>query len=339
MYLGPDYEGMRREKIREANVAQQFKNATTREAINGLLAKGLDINSRDIYEDNRTALMLVKTAEQTKLLINANAGLDIGDRIGQTALMLAQSAEKTKVLIKFGADIDCHDELGNTALMYAKTAEQTKLLIAAGADVNAENKKGETALMLSESAEKTKLLIAAGADVNAKTKYNNETALMRAKTPKQAQLLLDAGADLDVKMKSNLKTALDMARSDKPDVAKVIAARKAMPHYDEVQDLLYEKEKARIDKKIKSKKPVNKPDKHGFTKLMYAKTVEEAQKLIDAGADVNYEYDDGYYLYTPLSCAIKNNLPDVAKLLIKNGADVNAKNYLRCFFIRETDKK
>ena len=144
----------------------------------------------DFYTDwkNRTVLMTAKTAEETKLFIEAGADVNHQSESGDTALMLAKTPEQTKLLIEAGADVNAKNEDGETALMVAKTPEQTKLLIEAGADVNAKDKDGDTALMLAYTAGQIKLLLEAGADVYAKDKWGR-TAFDLANTKEQKEIL------------------------------------------------------------------------------------------------------------------------------------------------------
>lgn len=57
---------------------------------------------------------------------------------------------------------------------------------------------------------------------------------------------------------------------------------------------------------------------NGENALWYARTVEELQALIDAGADVNAQ---NHYGETPLHFMAAMNRPDLAKVLLDAGAD------------------
>ena len=146
------------------------------------------------YEKDLHVCRYVTNIPLLKLLIEAGADVNAGDKTGHIALMLAENTEVIKLLIEAGADVNAQDKYGRTALTYAENLEKIKLLIEAGADVNTANKKNRwTALMYAKNAEKIKLLIEAGADVNIEDEWGN-TALMLATNEEKITLLRRAGA-------------------------------------------------------------------------------------------------------------------------------------------------
>ena len=258
-------------------------------------------------------LLEAKTAEQTKLLLEKGADVNAKNKFGETALMRAKTAEQTKLLIDAGADVNAKDCDGETALMCAQTAEQTKLLLEKGADVNAENTNDKWLSVISDKDRyrgwfENGGFIGGGRVILASryldaidNKEVGETALMRAKTAEHTKLLLEKGADVNAK------------------------------------------------------------DIYGWTALMRAKTAEQTKLLIDHGADVNAKtttnninfmlrWLKGLCSYARLSshaerdCArlahlysdVDKGIGETAlmcaqtaeqtKLLLENGADVNAKN-------------
>lgn len=121
--------------------------------VQNAVKKGADVNARDSYGNERTALMVA----------SSNDALDV-----------------IKELIALNADVNAQDIYGKTALMYAAefstNTEIIKTLIKANADVNAKDSDGMTALMLALSedninADTVRLLVASGADVKTQNKY------------------------------------------------------------------------------------------------------------------------------------------------------------------------
>ncbi|CAH1798919.1 unnamed protein product [Owenia fusiformis] len=196
-----------------------------------------------------------------------------------------------KVLIdKKEVDINAADQYGDNALIYTVRNNATKcvrLLLEHGVDVNAYNNYGKTALMyaasVNDSVKCVNLLIAYGADIDARDN-DGATALILAESECMC-LLVDKGAD------------------------------------------------------------VNASNKIGLTALMRAATSSNTapmEALLDHGADANTCINSGpntlYYpisQYNPVSVlllrsrmnalfiAVNHNKPDLVRLLIKKGADVN----------------
>ena len=272
------------------------KNAT--DVAKLLIKAGADVNAKD--EDDRSALIYAaddNAIELAQLLIKSGADMNAKDRYDRTALMKAavkNELDFARLLIKSGADVNARDEDDETALMKAArfSEDMTKLLIAEKADVNAKNNINQTALMFAvkyNAVDIAKMLIKEGVDINAKD-WQGETALMYAAKRNQIEnlkFLLEAGADMYAK------------------------------------------------------------DKDGYTVLMAAaegNAADTAKLFIEAGMDVNAKMDskprplssgwigadwvDSYQMiddWTALMLAAYRNAADVARLLIKAGADVNTK--------------
>jgi ankyrin repeat protein len=142
-------------------------------AIQGLLAKGVDVDSTD--RAGSTLLMLAATAgqlESAKVLVEAKAKVDarnqFGDQVveyllsrgaevnppGWTPLMFAAvrgHADIARLLLAKGAKVDASSENGTTALMLAAkegSLDTVLLLLEHGAAVNLRNLAGATALRM-----------------------------------------------------------------------------------------------------------------------------------------------------------------------------------------------
>jgi len=68
--------------------------------------------------------------------------------------------------------------------------------------------------------------------------------------------------------------------------------------------------------------PVNAADKDGGTALLYGRSIETVEALVEAGANVNVRTLSGD---TPLIAATRDGQEDIARFLLENGADVTAR--------------
>ena len=249
------------------------------------------------------------------------------------SIFAIESADDLKKLLAEGADVNLRNEDGQTVLWdidldfvdnktndYTKAIEIAKILIDAGLDLNAKDKDGETAMFnmtLDAAAEPyIKLLLEHGADAGVVAK-DGTTVLFSAVeecAPNIIKMLIDAGADVNAKNK-NGKTYLDAADESCRNklISELNTSPKAAMTEKEIQKILSE-----MDVKPSE---VNKLDEYGNTPLFYADTAEEANALIAAGANVNYQTKDKD---TPLFSAVRSDNTVVAKILIDAGANVNA---------------
>lgn len=307
--------------------AQDIETASRKGNIEDMkicLSKGADPNYKWDKETILSHSFNDKTLEMPKLLINTK-----GIRINEwnlrpapevtwkfTALMRAvEYPEMVKLLLDKGALIDLQDEWlqwdgkpsehgGNTALMLSVKdyTASTKILLDRGAKINVQNRRGETALMLSVSnTETAKLLIDKGASLDIQT-LGGETALMYAagKYTDVVKLLLDKGADILIRQSTYKVSpnAMDYAaRHGNIEAAKLILAKAiSLGVKDEI---LYS----------------------AVHWAVIADQVEMVKYLLDQGA--NIEGNDDLGGYTPL---MNSSLYDMVELLVKRGANVNAKN-------------
>ncbi|MBN2767019.1 MAG: ankyrin repeat domain-containing protein [Paludibacteraceae bacterium] len=307
--------------------AQNIETASRKGNIEDMkicLSKGANPNYKWDKETILSHAFNDKTLEMPKLLINTK-----GIRINEwnlrpapeviwkfTALMRAvEYPDMVKLLLDKGALIDLQDEWlqwdgkpsehgGNTALMLSVKdyTGSTKILLDRGAKINVQNRRGETALMLSVSnTETAKLLIDKGASLDIQT-LGGETALMYAagKYTDVVKLLLDKGADILIRQSTYKVSpnAMDYAaRHGNIEAAKLILAKAiSLGVKDEI---LYS----------------------AVHWAVIADQVEMVKYLLDQGA--NIEGNDDLGGYTPL---MNSSLFEMVDLLVKRGANVNAKN-------------
>jgi ankyrin repeat protein/beta-lactamase regulating signal transducer with metallopeptidase domain len=222
-------------------------------------------------------------------------------------------SEEVKRLISNGADVNKTDpnkpNIKFTPLMAAANggfAEVAKVLLENGAEVNATDFQGWTALYYAfwlysyddneekhrERAELVKALVAGGADVN--KKVQGISPLINAITTGTPRLgsieaLLDAGADLEFKDNRGLTPLYYAAFVGDREVLDLVLERGDFP------DTIY-LAACRGD-------------------------LDRVRTLLEEGADVNAKDEFGC---TPLHWAARARSPEVARLLIKNGANVDA---------------
>jgi uncharacterized protein len=247
---------------------------------------------------------------------------------GTTALHLAvhgQNAAIAARLLEAGARADAENRYGVRPLYLASEngdAELVRLLVRHGADPNGALPEGETALMTAArtgDVATLEALISAGADVNATESWRGQTALMWAAAENNAaavKTLLAAGAERDAVSAGGEFTALKFAVR----AGAIDATRALLDAGADVDERLFD----------------------GTSLLVLAVTnahYELAALLLDYGADPNAaepgwtalhqiawsrRWNMGFNLPGPAQTGGLDSL-DLARKLVENGADVNAR--------------
>ncbi len=298
-----------------------------------LIANGVDINAKD--DCGWTALMKALNARYTDTInillehISEMTNINAKTEEGYTALMLAEINGFTDVvalLKKAGAKDDqnkVNQKVKTTKLIQAvrdNDIERVSTLIANGADVNAKDFYGRTALMegtlidvpVLEGTKEgyidiVKFLLEHDADVNIKDGYG-QTALHHAKQDSNiAKLLLECGADVN-------------AKDDSGETALISAL-----HYGSI-DTVYV-----LLEHISEMKDINAKTEEGYTALLLAE-MKNYQDIVDLLKKAGAKYDQAN-ITTFMITDIR-----AIELLVREGADVNAKNdYGRTALMRASE--
>ncbi|MCL2334850.1 MAG: ankyrin repeat domain-containing protein [Endomicrobia bacterium] len=272
--------------------------------------------------------------------------------------------EAALFLIQNGADINARDNNGTTVLQFSagsdKNIEITKKIIEAGANVNAKDGDGKTILMTA-TPQSAEILVQNGADINAKEKSSGMTVLMYASKRgddyiELTKRILKQGKKADVNAKAKdtvtmdgnsalhfaagapLYSRLPIKESKNLETVKLLTANGADVNSKNAAGatpLMYASpESAEI--LLKAGADINAKDNHGITVLMYAvmkgdKNIEFTKRILELKqgnkAYVNAKSRDGMSALH-FAAGFKYNMQNLetVKLLIANGADVNAKN-------------
>jgi ankyrin repeat protein len=252
-------------------------------------------------------------------------GADVNARgpRGATPLVYAAaygSREAVKLLLDAGADVNAKNDFDATALIFgANDPEKARLLVAKGADVNARSKMGRTPLMIAASCdgcgEAVRLLLAKGADAKARD-AEGATALQAAADSNH----LDA-------MRQLIANGADVRAADGFGYTPLISAA-AECNLDAIRLLLQKGAAVNAANTDANNVKFGKIALIGLTPLMVAAPYCRADvvgTLLEAEADVNAR---DIRKMTPLMLAVASEAQDqaVLRLLLKAGADVNAKS-------------
>jgi uncharacterized protein len=267
------------------------------------------------------------------LLAAATLGAALKSDVADAAMQGNKPA--VRALLQQKADVNAPQIDGTTALHWAVQAndlELTDVLIKAGANVSAANKAGATPLLLATTngnAAMIERLLAAGADANAPlTKFADSALMMASRTGKidAVKVLLDQKAQVNAKETWGGTTALMWAISERhPDVAKLLIEHGADVNAKSnfVPSASGRGFEGTLPVAPNPGQAIEEFASGWLTPLMFAAReddLQSAQLLIKAGADINARGGDGK---DALSLALFNGSYDIATLLVDNHANVN----------------
>jgi len=317
--------------------------------VQACVAAGADGNARD--PDGAPLLLLAVTQGHAALvewLCAQGADPNLPDREGRTALCCAVergAPDMARALIAAGADLGAMGRIGKEAhppLLWAARGNAVPLmalLLEAGADPNVQNAAGDTALHLAvenKFPEIVTLLLKAGADPN-RGNAEGKTPLhwrLKKEYARVYPLLLDAGADpfrldaegsdspfsnADDDIRESLRSQYTWGLYRAESAAWGLTADAAPPEFWAALAqksppvalalwiaeacFYYEKDKAEREQRV----------------------AQVLQGLLDAGMSPEARYDSS----PPLYKAVQGRSIVLTRMLLKAGADVNARGILQ----------
>jgi ankyrin repeat protein len=253
--------------------------------------------------------------------------------------------EIVDLLLELGAGIDKADgETGGTPLYWAVMGMEPVIaayLVERGADVNKRSKDGSSALMMAAftvQADLVSTLIERGAEVNSKNEIGMTPLMFASSSGSKecVELLIAHGADVNAQRDDGWTVLIHAIAAGNVDIAKLLMEKGAdvglkndegmtalWPAVDNgstgIVRALIEKG-ADVEALLGGKKGEDFPSPLHLA--LYRAKPDIAKMLIEAGADVNAKNKSGL---TPLMRAALSEQVEIVRLLIARGADVNAR--------------
>ena len=335
------------ESFLKKGVSQEKKNTALgkvnhEKTFNLLIKYGADVNAKD--KEGNTPLYLKRNSKHiVKLLIENGADVNAKNNEGNTPLYFLKLSEhrnpspkhiedkenfdfywngSAKLLIDNGADVNARNNKGETPLFYSNHPEFAKLLIKYGADVNARNNDSETPLFYVKKLAFAKLFIDNGADVNARNNDGNTPLHLNRNYKSIVKLLIEKGVDVNARNNDGNTPLHNYKRKFPFDFLWVGPARLLIKNGADVNaknnkgetPLFYAREPEFAKLLIKKQANVNIQNKQKDTALhkLLSFYLDEKNKMWSANAKKYFEWKTKYF--------------ELIKLLIENGANVNARN-------------
>ena len=272
--------------------------------------------------------------------------VEVNHRDDESFTALHSASEHTdvvQVLIDAGADIEAMNFEDRSPLQWAcitGVLDVVKVLVRAGAGVCVTDSRGSACLAHAAYKGRTEivryLLCLPEVDVNRRNDYH-DTALQEAvdmKRTEVVQVLIDAGADVDTQNNEGRSPLHVSCKSGELDIVKMLVRAGAgvratdnqgctclmlaawQGHTDIVRYLVGLPE---VDVNYLSIAIAAASNHTALHLAAFKKHTDVVQVLVDAGADVNTQNNDGR---SPLHVACTSGARDIVKMLVRAGAGV-----------------
>ncbi|KAF4120574.1 Ankyrin repeat [Geosmithia morbida] len=245
--------------------------------------------------------------------VSPNTGPEINSLIDA---IRGQHAQCVRLLLRFGADPNDRDHDGMTPLLAAVEKgflPGAAMLAKYGADPNM--KAGH------DEQESATVLAAGSNNLSAEGETLLTIAINKKTPPHLIEMLLHYGADPNAKTSEGKTALFEAITCNRPDIVTCLLDNGADPNLPGPKHLLWPATYRAPCLKILLERGADSRKAPGIMELATSvNNIESIRVLLKANVDPNAKKDG---VYTPLCTSIRDNRPDILRLLLSNGADPN----------------